>query len=555
MRADMHSAIAATVRIALLGAMLTPGATAQQEVVPVQVTTTSDRSVYLNHGRDIGLQVGDRVALFPPGAGQIEVVVRSLSHTSARAEVAPGVALPPVGTSGEATVTPEAPTTSKPRAERDVPEHPPWQRQLEPHDPQQPLLVPTFGRRPDERPVNIRGRWFLLGQWNRDERDADTSDYLLTRTGLRSDVTNALGFGERTRFAGEYRGRRVMLDDTRDETDQNGRVDLASIAIGTEGYAPLGLEVGRFLSPHLPEIGLLDGAEVVARYQGGVRIGAGAGAYPRPFPARNSGDDVGVHAFIDYVADDRRSFAAAFGVQKTWHRGAADRDLIVTRAEWRPTSSWSVLANAKVDFYSGSDTIKGQGVELTELLTQARWRAKTTGIGVMASHFAWPELKRFEYQFLSTELVRDGAVDRISVDGWWRAQPWLSLRLRADRFEDETRDGTSVNASADVREVFGPKSSIGISVFRSEGSFSSGPGARVFVQDRIGSARVRLAYRWHRYTLDALASGEETLTRQSASLSVSWPIGDRLDVDLNGERWFGDGEDSFAAGFYMQWRF
>ena len=73
----------------------------------MQVTTTVDGSVYLNHGRDIGLQVGDRVALFPPGAGQIEVVVRSLSHTSARAELPPGLALPPVGTVGEATVVSE----------------------------------------------------------------------------------------------------------------------------------------------------------------------------------------------------------------------------------------------------------------------------------------------------------------------------------------------------------------------------------------------------------------------------------------------------------------
>jgi len=535
--------------------LLVASVMAQEKVVAVQVTAATGTSVYLNHGRDISLQVGDRVALFPPGAGQIEVVVRSLSHTSARAEVPPGVALPPVGTRGEATVVIETATERRSRQQRTVPEHPPWTRQLTPHDPQQPLLVPTFGQRPEERPMHIRGRWFAFGQWNRDQRDSASSDYLLGRTGLRSDVQNAFGVGERTRIAGEFRERRILLDDVRDETDQTARLDLASVAFGTEGYAPVGFEVGRFLSPHLPEIGLLDGAEVVLRYQGGVRVGGGAGAYPRPFPARDSGDDVGVHAFIDYTSDERRSFAAAAGVQKTWHRGAPDRDLLVARTEWRPSRAWSILANAKVDLYSGSDSIKGRGVELTELLTQVRYRAKTAGAGVMASHFTWPELKRFEYQFLSAELVADGAVDRISVNGWWRPSPKWSLRVRGDRFEDNSRDGTSVSASADVRDVFSAGSSIGISAFRSEGSYSSGPGARIYLQERFGAARVRLTYRWHRYTLDALVTGDETFTRQSASASVSLPIGERLDVDFNGERWFGDGEDAFAVGFYMQWRF
>ena len=408
----------------------TAPAAPQEKVVAVQVTTTVDGSVYLNHGRDIGLQVGDRVALFPPGAGQIEVVVRSLSHTSARAELPPGLALPPVGTIGEATVVTVVQKQRSPRRTAGVREHPPSTRQLTPHDPQQPLLAPTYGQRPDQRPMSVDGRWFLFGQWNRDDRQNQSSDYLLARTGVRADVNNAFGLGERTRLAGEFRTRRVMLDDTRDQTDQNGRIDLASVSFGNEGYAPLGAEVGRFLSPYLPEIGLLDGVEVVARYQGGLRVGGGFGAYPRPFPARNSGDDLGAHAFIDYVADDRRSFAAAAGVQKTWHKGSPDRDLIVLRTEWRPNQQWSVLTNAKVDIYTASDKLKGAGIELTELLTQVRWNERTVGVGMMASHFAWPELKRFEYQFLTPELVQDGAVDRVSADGWWRPAQWLSMRLR-----------------------------------------------------------------------------------------------------------------------------
>ncbi|MBX3465215.1 MAG: hypothetical protein KF830_18765 [Planctomycetes bacterium] len=528
----------------------------QEQVVQVTVTSVSDQSVYLDRGRDAGLQAGAIVRLFAPGAGEVEVEVRAVSATSARADLPPDVPPPPVGTRGEVRVRVPAgaPPPAAARPQPAVPEHPPWTRREDPRAADQPLLVPTFGQRPDQRPATLDGRLFAWSQWNRDRGGAQTSDYLLSRVGVRADATNHFGAAERIRIAGEFADRRVMLADTPDQVDQTARLDLLSVAFGTEQWAPVGVEIGRFLSPHLPEIGFVDGVEVVQRLQGGLRLGLGAGAYPRPFPSHETGEDTGLHAFFDYLADAERSFAVAVGVQKTWHLGAPDRDLLLLRAEGRLAERVRAYGSAKIDFYTSSDVVKDKDVELTELLATVNWDARDGGLGATVSHFAWPDLKRAEYQDLPTELVRDGKVDRASLRGWLRAARWLRLQGRADVWRDQDRDGTAFGLDADVRDVLGAGSGLGLSLFQNDGGYSAGPGARAALRAPLGDGSWRVGYRWYRYELPFLVSGPETYTRQSFELGAALPLGDACDLDFSFERWFGDREDAWALGFYVQWR-
>lgn len=530
----------------------------EQHTVNVTVTGGSDRSVYLDHGRDQGLTVGTIVQLFPPGSAPVDAEIRAVSQTSARAELQPGVPLPPVGTHGEATVESETvaqgsqdPQSPKPAA----PAHPPWSRQEGARETDQPLLVPTYSQRPEDRPAKLDGRLFGYAQWSRDRGGDRQNDYLLARLGIRADATNYLGYAERTRFAGEIDDRRVMLADRPDEDNLTGRIDLLSVAFGTEEWAATGVEVGRFYSNGLPEIGLVDGVEVIERFQGGVRIGGGVGSYPRPFPARDSGDDLGVHLFVDYVADERRSFAAAVGLQKTWHKGAPDRDLLLLRVDSRPIDRMWLLASAKIDYYTNGDTIKGSGPELTEFLGQARYDGSQAGAGIVFSRFAWPELKRAEYQFLPDELVRDGHVDRLSLNGSLRPSKPLSLRARLDFWRDQANSGTAYGLDVDWRGMPRATSVLSASLYATDGGYSAGPGVRLLYRDRIGSVDWRAGYRWHRYDINTLVSGSETYTRQSAELGLSTPISWSGDLDVSLERWFGDGEDTIAFGLYMQWRF
>ncbi|MBL8755715.1 MAG: hypothetical protein JNK15_20635 [Planctomycetes bacterium] len=546
--------------LGLAHAVVVAAAVAQQpgseKTVAVVVTAVADDSIYLDHGRDVGLRPGTLVRLFPPGAGEVEAEVRSVSQNSARVELPPGLPLPPVGTRGEARVAVVATGAPAPTPQRpNVPQHPPWTRREGERDPDQPLLVPTFGQRPEERPATFDGRWFGYGQWTGDRGGDSSSEYLLFRSGLRADAVNWLGVGERSRFAGEFDHRHVDVQDRAPETDDNARLDLASVAFGTEDYAPTGLEVGRFFSPHLPELGLVDGAEVVRRYTGGLRFGGGFGAYPRPFPARATGDDTGVHLFADWQADRARSAAAAIGLQKTWHRGAPDRDLVLLRGEWRPAQGMWLLGSAKLDWYTGSDVVKGSGLELTEAMLQSRWDGKTFGAGLTASRFTWPELKRAEYQALPADLVRDGFVDRFGWNGRWRASDRLSLRGRADVWRDQARDGTTFGLDGDWRGLWNDTSSVAVALFRNDGGYAAGPGARVTLRDRIGACSWRAGWRWYSYELDGLVTGPEDYVRQSIEVGLSCPLGMRGDLDLSAERWFGDREDAFALGFFVQWRF
>ncbi len=549
----MRSLPTVAVGLWLTGTLLAQG---QGKVVRVNVTSVAERSVYLDHGRDVGLSVGTFVRLFPPGLAPFEVEIRSISNTSARAELPPGFAAPPTGTPGEANVT-EVTQVTTPVApvSPSAPEHPPWTRQEGARGADQPLLVPTFGEHPNQRPPRLDGRLFASTQWSRDDGGDRSSDYYYTRLGVRADATNYLGTGERVRFAGEIDDRRVSLPDAPDDNEQNARLDLLSVAFGTESWAPTGIEAGRFYSQFLPEIGLVDGVEVVRRYEGGIRFGAGFGAYPLPFPARDTGDDLGVHAFFDYAADARRSFATTIGVQKTWHRGTADRDLVLLRVEGRPSDSLSLYGSAKIDVYTGSDSIKGSGVEVTEAYGAVRLDGSSVGTGLTASHFTWPELLREEYQNLPVELVTDGKVDRLAWNGWWRVSDAMRLAARTDIWRDQDRDGTSWGLDGDLYDVFGPRSSLSLSLFGSDGGYSQGPGLRLGLRAPLGAGAWRAGYRWHRYELTSLVTGPESYTRESIELGVSVPLGLDGDLDCALEHWFGDDEDAWALNLYLQWRF
>ncbi len=557
-------------RVSLFALMssLAPLATAQQQgtiVLQAHVTSASGRFVYLDVGRDAGVAPGQTVRLFVPGAVEIQAMVRAVSATSSRAELPLGIASPPIGSRGEIEIQKPRPASpSQPPSsggssstsvtKRPVPAHPPWKRTLDPRDPNQPLLVPTFGQRPDERPVTWDGRTFLNTQWSSDDGGARNNEFWLMRAGVAGEANNLMGYGERTRFAGEFDDRSANVDGSGDTDSAQARVDQLSTQFGTEKWSPYGAEAGRFFSQHLPEIGLVDGVEGVARYQNGFRAGAGVGSYPLPFPNRDTGADLGVHAFADYVSDEQRTFAAAAGFQKTWHEGAPDRDMMLLRVEHRPGGGVSFFGSAKIDLYTSGDTRKGAGVGLTELLAQARYDVTAYGVGLQASHFEWPDLKRAEYVVLPDSLVRNGKLDRLSLSGWTRVHEDVRLTARVDQWADDDESGTAWELGTDWNGALGDSSSITAQVFQSNGAAQSGPGFRLLARKTIGDVWLNAGYRWYGYDVEGLITGPESYVRQSFEFGAAWMIGD-MDLNVQVERWFGDQEDAYAISLYAQWRF
>jgi len=526
----------------------------QRRVVPVTVTSVSGRTVYLDRGRSDGLRVGTRVRLFPPGVAPLELEVRASSSSSSRVDLLPGMPTPPVGSRGEAEASPTdespPPTPARPAPA----EHAPWTRQEPSRDAQQPLLVPTFSQPPDQRPTMWNGRVYGFSLWNHDNGAGGDADYLLARVGTSIEATNPVGAGGRLRTTAEYDLRHAEVPGRIDDSDGNLRVNQLSYATGTEDWAPAGVEVGRFLPRALPELGLLDGVEGLLKFDGGLRLGAGVGAYPIPYPELTSGDDLGFHVFADVGADRNSGVTAVLGYQKTWHEGTPDRDLLLLRVEGRPGGGFWYYAGAKVDIYTGSDDRKGAGVDLTELVAQGRWDGEDLGVGAGVNHFTWPDLLREEYRNLPDELVQDGRVDRVSTNGWWRVVDGMRLSGRADFWWDQDRDGTAVELAGDVDELFGSGIALYVAGLRSEGSYLSGPGARVRLRKRFGDVGTTLGWSWLRYDVEGLLSGPESYDRQTVDAGVDWTLG-AVDVNLTFERWFGDQQDAWALAIYGQYRF
>ena len=164
---------------------LQPQGTAASEPTPasteqwlgLNVTSVAGADVYLDRGREHGLQRGDRVRLFPIGGAEIELVVRSVASRSARGEALDGASLEWVlpGTRGEYRVraasrrpAPEAPddtsaSSDEPAQDEPGVRHPAWTHPPEEWSRELPLLAPAFGRLPRERAPRWRARTWLDG--------------------------------------------------------------------------------------------------------------------------------------------------------------------------------------------------------------------------------------------------------------------------------------------------------------------------------------------------------------------------------------------------------
>ena len=82
----------------------------------------------------------------------------------------------------------------------------------------------------------------------------------------------------------------------------------------------------------------------------GHRVGASVGFMPEPNAQFESGKDFQVAAFYRWVADATERLSAAAAVQKTWHNGATDRDLLITNLHYVPLEGWTFHGTTWVDF-------------------------------------------------------------------------------------------------------------------------------------------------------------------------------------------------------------
>lgn len=374
--------------------------------IEVRVTASSGGSVFLDQGRAAGIEPGDEVLLYSPGAGMVKGTIQAVSTSNSRCAVAFQAAPIDIGTRGEVLVprdrrrTPDEDVsgTRREAAGGQVPEHPPWTHPPEQWDQEMPLLAPAFSRKASERERQIHGRLFAdySHTWNLKDPQ---HQYSLGQAGTSLWIENPLGRGGRFHLDGELNRRDLLLDDGDGEVDQPGRIDRFSYQWGGGQDQPFRVELGRFLQSEIPELGVLDGAEFVYRTESANRIGVSLGAMPEPFPDLKTGDDLQAAVFYRFISGEEENFSAAAAYQKTWHRGKSDRDLVIGTVDYHsPGGVLSLHQSVWGDFYGPSDNLKSRSFEFTQAETSGLLRLHPSrGLGVHFSRIRWPQLLRTEF--------------------------------------------------------------------------------------------------------------------------------------------------------------
>ncbi len=541
--------------------------------VQVRVTASSGGSVYLNKGRDAGLQPGDEVTFFPPDDGIINGTVQSVSKNSVRCTILSSQRTIDIGTRGEALIPSDrlSPEQEQPTPRRDVPEHPPWTDTPQNWDQNQPLLAPAYAQAASEREVQIHGRMFAsyLHTWNQYDNQ---SQYSLGRIGTAMWIENPFRRGGGLHIDGELNRRGVFLVDDSDNFNGPARLDRLSYYWGGTDDRPLRFEMGRFLSYEFPEFGIIDGSEVVYRTASGHHIGASVGFLPVPFPNLATGDDVNVTAFYRWVSNPDEVLSSAVGYQKTWHKGTPDRDLLIWTTDYDPNDRTSVHSSVWVDFYDFRDTLKTSSAEVTQAIVQPTYRIRPGhGFGANVSAIRWPQLLRREFSpFVNQQIVGDNVV-RWGLFTWHDLGERTRVDGRVDQWHDQTpQTGTSWEGRIALRDWLYPNGEVAFALYATQGTYSSGPGGRVSLNRRYRWCFASLWYDVANYQLAAQTGATQTgatqtgaiamgndrsgLLQHSVRANLDFTVSSDKSLSLSADYRFGSSQNAIQAGIFFQKR-
>jgi hypothetical protein len=480
-----------------------------------------------------------------------------VTRTSARAELTGAVAGVDVGTRGEVWL-PES--RFEPLAEKPLPpaqdgaEPPTWEHPPEDWDTELPLLAPAEAREPAERDWRFFGRIYTGFDYTDDDQYGSTYDTF--RSGLEFDLENPFKRGGLIHFDADYYSRSADVDNGNDSDDSKLLIRRASYRWGGIRGRPNTWEVGRFLHQEFPELSVIDGAEFVHQLDSGSRLGGSVGFLPEYDDDFSSGDDLATSVFHRYVSGPEEAFSFGTAYQKTWHKGSADRDLLINTVDIFANGNTSAHATTWVDFYTSSDDRKDKSVELTQMQFDARYRSDAgNGVGIFASHLRWPDIQRSEFQRLTDEQIEKNKVGRIGANGWLRTSPRTRLHTRVDYWEDQDDSGGAGRLRWSLRDIFYERGEVSFEAYGSQGKFNDVVGGRVNANRRFSYGFLNLYWDSTNFEQDGFNGSQSELLQHRAGFSYDTTTLRDWDLSFWGEKRLGDEQDSWSAGIFLQRRF
>lgn len=356
---------------------------------------------------------------------------------------------------------------------------------------------------------------------------------------------------------GEFDLRQTDLEFADDSSSTRGRLERFSYSWGGNRQEQSFYEVGRFLQNEFPELGLLDGAEYIYRTDNAAHVGASIGYMPEPDRDLHSYDDFQVAVFYRTEAESPEDMVLGIAFQNTWHKGESDRNLLVGTLDWNPTEQLSLYGTATVDYYGGSDEIKSNGLELTQLQLNSVYRlSPDTGFGAHISHNKWPETLRNELESVTAQEILDNETSRIGISGWHRLSDNMRVDARTDYWEDKNDSGGSGNVRLAVRDLLYKKGEVAVAIFATRGSYTEGGGVRFSANRSIGdSTFATVSWEAAQYERTTLSSGSEKMNQQTLRASIDTVLSAMSNLSVFAEQRSGDGQDSKNLGVYFQQRF
>ncbi|MCB9897972.1 MAG: hypothetical protein H6825_08210 [Planctomycetes bacterium] len=463
--------------------------------------------VDVDRGTRDGVRAGDEVLLTPRGGDVLTGSVTRVEEGTALVELRVRGALPDPGTKGAVFVP--ASRFDVPADQPAVPpppEHPPWSNDDAAFAKGDALLAKVSVLHPEQRPLRVDGR-ASFDVASTDTSEGGRSDSLL-RTGLDLSVENPLGRGGVFTFAADLSRRATHEPGVGDEHRTVFRTERASYAWGGTRWEPDRQEVGRFLQPVAPELGLLDGWAWTRRREGGDLFGVSVGFVPEDDRNLSTGADVQLAGSYRANLDDADRTAVTGAYQKTWHHGTPDRDLFVASVQHLPSDGWTLRGSAWVDAYTASDDAKGAGLGLTRAYASARRKlSEGDETGFTWTHQEFPELRADGLVPLTSAALADAHSDRLAWFGTQRASDVARVRAEVGGWTDQDDSGGDVEVGLDLRHLFVRDARASCSLFATSGAFSDGVGARVGYGWPSGEGSWDLAYEVVRYENKGFVDG------------------------------------------------
>ncbi len=461
----------------------------------ISVETSGD--VIIDRGERDHVQVGDRVILRPRSGGAVRGKVSEVAERSARVQVLNSLTKPALGTRGEVMIPRvrlEA-KSQKPqkKAPAKAPEHPPWENKDDDYSKDKPLLAQVGSVKPSERLSVLRGRVYEYSHQTWTTID-DRGDYF-HRLGTDLEYSNPWGHGGSLNFDGELNLRHADIPDKQDENEVDVRLDRLSYRWGGHRFERDFIEGGRFLQSGMPEFGVLDGVEWIRSTENHDRYGASMGFLPELNTDYATLEDFQFASFYEWVVDAEERLRATAGVQKSFHHGDADRDLLIGKIQYDPAEGWSIYGSAWVDYYTAGD-LKGPGFELTQgiLSTRRTWKSGA-GLDLSFERLRFADIDRFEFVQPSdpADLIND-RYDRIGIEGWQDFGDEVRLSCDLGLWDDEDEQGFDGELAVSLEDFLFDEAYTDVALFGTMGEFTDTKGLRLSLGKTTQRGRWSLTY-------------------------------------------------------------